>query len=136
MRETSLLTYRQIIADGTITKLKLLVYAAIIHNENLTAAELHQKEFPYKQISTIRARITELNDLGVVYSTKARKCKITRRWAHVWESSGNLPDKEKAKNKKPANIKKSVVYIILEMRKKGLLSITPNELKKMANEQR
>tara|TARA_R110002020_G_scaffold297267_6_gene513054 strand:+ start:2447 stop:2857 length:411 start_codon:yes stop_codon:yes gene_type:complete len=136
MRETSLLTYRQIIADGTITKLKLLVYSAIIHNENLTAAELHQKEFPYKQISTIRARITELNDLGVIYSTKARKCKITRRWAHVWESSGNLPNKEKAKDKKPASIKKSVVYILLEMRKKGLLSITPDDLKKIANEQK
>ena len=136
MRETSLLTYRKIIADGTITKLKLLVYSAIIHNENLTSAELHQKEFPYKQISTIRARITELNDLGVIEWEDVRKCKITNRMAFTWRSSGNLPDKEKAKHKKPISIKKSVDYIILEMRKKGLLSITPDELKKIANEQK
>lgn len=136
MRETSLLTYRQIIADGTITKLKLLVYSAIIHNENLTSAELHQKEFPYKQISTIRARITELYDLGVIQWDDVRECKRTKRMAFTWQSSGNLPDKEKAKNKKPASIKKCVDYIILEMSKKGVLSITPDELKKIANEQK
>ena len=118
VRQTSIDAYNQIKKDGSLTKLKLQVYHCIMRNDNFTAAELHNSFYylQVKQISTVRARITELNQLGCIESLNVRKCRITGRQAHTWTLTDEQPRKEVYNfDKPPGNLKKCIAYIIMKM---------------------
>ena len=96
IRQTSIDCYHQIKANGLLSKKRLQVYTAILHNAPCTSGEafatMTTKE---NQISQSRARFTELRELGVIYEKGVRKCRITGRNVIEWDLTDNIPKDNK-----------------------------------------
>ena len=88
MRQTSIDCYHQIEAEGLLSKMRLKMLGAILHNAPCTASEA----FTELECKTNQSgRITELKELGVIYETGMRKCRITGRRVIEWDLTDNLP---------------------------------------------
>jgi DNA-binding MarR family transcriptional regulator len=96
MRSTSINVYKQIEAEGLLSKRRFEVYRAIYNKGPMTQNEtLHYLNAPQ---SSITPRFAELERMGVIKAIGERSCSITGRVVLVWQTTNNLPVKyEKAK---------------------------------------
>lgn len=102
-RETSIEAFRQIEAEGLLTKLKLRVLRLLVENGPLTAREAYTLEMKKtgKHIhDNFHQRFSELQRLGVVDCLPKRICRSSGRNAFEWKYNGGIPNKKKLSNKK------------------------------------
>lgn len=97
VRDTSIAVYHEIEASGLLSKKRSEVLKIIAENGPLTGAQvsqLHGQIHGTNTISeTVRNRITELCEWGVVEETGKGPCPITGREVIIWDLTGNLPVK-------------------------------------------
>ena len=96
-RYTSKEVYKQIKDNGLLSKRRLEVYDIIFEHGSMTGAEvsnIHKIQFGTigSTVSeTIRNRITELRDMGVVRELGTTECPITSNTVILWDVTSNLP---------------------------------------------
>jgi len=100
-RRTSVSAYREIEANGLLSKRRLEVYECLFKDGPLTGAQVAVKIRRPNQVSeTVRNRITELVKLGVAYEVKEVDCPVTHRQVILFDVTERLPkDYEKPKTK-------------------------------------
>ena len=131
IRQTSIDVYRQIKAEGLLSKRRLEVFKAIVCTAPCTSAEALQSI--HTGSHGIGSRFSELRELGVIKEIGVRKCTVTNRNVIEWDLTDNLPEGKIAKkgSKKPKNFKASIDYIIKNMLSNGEMFVTEIELKEM-----
>lgn len=104
VRETSIEIYQKIIAEGLLSKKREQVYKIIYYGGVITGAQVAKKYksvYPSAQHSeSIRNRITELVERGVVAEVKTGPCPITGNTVMFFATTDNLPNKVKPKKTK------------------------------------
>ena len=99
IRETSIAVYHEIEATGLLSRKRSEVLKIIAENGPLTGAQvsrLHGQIHGTNTVSeTVRNRITELCDYGVVEEKDKGPCPITGREVIIWDLTGNMPVKPK-----------------------------------------
>lgn len=93
MRETSVAVYRQIKAEGLLSRRRMEVYTCIFEHGPLTCGETVDK---LQRISgvlqhSITPRFAELNDMGVITIVGERMCSVTGRECLLWDVTNRLP---------------------------------------------
>lgn len=107
VRETSIEAFNQIKDDGLLSQNRLRVYSIIYKYGPLTGAQVaalyYSKHGRTSASETIRNRITELRNFGVVKETGKTIDEHTGMKVLVWDVTSKLPIKleTKAKNKCP-----------------------------------
>ena len=92
MRQTSIDIYRRIEAEGLLSDLRFSVYKVLFEHGPLTAGEVWSRFFhSARQRSSISARMSELEDRGVVFQAEERECGYTGNRAIAWDVTLNLP---------------------------------------------
>ena len=87
MRETSIITYHQIISEGLLGKRQVIVYEALksICDEFGDATDYEiAKSLERPDPNFVRPRRKELVDYGLVEEVQHRKCCVTGRLAIAW----------------------------------------------------
>jgi len=101
MRRTSIEVYQKIQAMGLLSQLRFEVYEVLVNHGPLTAGEVWDRFFKNKrQRSSISARMSELEERGVVYQACTRPCSYTGNNAIAWATTDNLPLDPAKKSKK------------------------------------
>lgn len=98
IQQTSIETYRKIVASGLLSDKRLKVYQIFYeHPQGLTGAqvsEIFKSKYPSSRHSeTIRNRITELRDMGVLYEMGKTQCKLTHQSVMLFGVTNNIPTK-------------------------------------------
>lgn len=98
IQKTSIQTYHYIKNSGLISEKRMKVYEILYENpQGLTGtqvSEIFKEKYPSaKHSETIRNRITELRDMGVVLEIGTVECEFTNRKVLLWCTSNNLPIK-------------------------------------------
>lgn len=101
VRDTSIQCYKQIKAEGLLSKRKQRIFKILMDHgqgNGLTGTEISRifkKIYPSTNYSEgIRNRITELYNLGVVYEKGTKQCQFTGRTVTIWDLTGRLPEKK------------------------------------------
>jgi hypothetical protein len=118
-RQTSINTYNQIKSEGLLSKKRLLVYEIFMdyggENGELTGSqvsEIFKKLYPTSQHSeTIRNRITELRDMGVLTERGTTDCPISKREVIKFGLTDALPTKLEKKKTQAEKIQDVLMYI-------------------------
>lgn len=133
IRKTSIEVYHQIKEEGLLSKRRMEVFKAITECAPCTSAEAMATIITKSNVlSQSRARFTELRNMGVIKELGERKCKITGRKVIEWDVTGDLPvNSIKKIDKKPKYLKKTVDFIIKKMSAKGIIWVSPSELKEL-----
>jgi hypothetical protein len=130
-RDTSKTIYQEIRDNGLLAKRRMEVYDIIYKYGSMTGAEvsnMHKIKFGTigSTVSeTIRNRITELRDMGVVRELGTTKCPITNNTVILWDVTSNLPKKLKKRLSKKE--KKELILADIEVFYK---KITDKEIRK------
>ena len=104
-RKTSIECYNEIKANGLLSKMRFKVYEALFKiGKPSTAREIYQTMNLAKMEAT---RLTELRNLGLIYESNTRTCKVTGRKSIEWELTDKLPDDKKLLDHKKASKKYS-----------------------------
>lgn len=91
-RQTSIDCYRQIQAQGLLSKQRFEVYEAICNSAPCTSSEAMKGRLNSTSVlSQSRARFTELRELGVIYEKGIKKCTVTGRNVIEWDLTDRLP---------------------------------------------
>lgn len=102
IRRTSIEIYRRIKEEGLLSQLRFEVYDVLYRYGPLTAGEAWSWYFSRRQRSSISARMSELEERGVVYQHEERVCGLTGNKAIAWATTDRLPvDPPKKEAKKP-----------------------------------
>lgn len=83
MRQTSILSFKQLLAEELIGKRQKEVYNAIDRLYYPTDREITQylgREDP----NYVRPRRKELEKMGLIFSKGKRKCHVSGRLSHTW----------------------------------------------------
>lgn len=93
MRETSAVVYRQIKAEGLLSKRRMEVYNTIFEHGPLTCGETVSR---LQKISgvlqhSITPRFAELNTMDVIAVVGERTCAVTGRECLLWDVTNRLP---------------------------------------------
>jgi hypothetical protein len=123
-RQTSIDCYKQIQAQGLLSKRRFEVYEAIFKNAPCTTNEalkgIHLSDGNYR--SNEGSRTTELRDLGVIYEKSIKKCTVTGRNVIEWDLTDRLPIDRKVailtKKQRVAN----TLYALNELHKNRIAS--------------
>ncbi len=93
MSWTSLQAYDYIRQNGLLSHMRLRVYEDLLTNGPSTAAEVTARLLtPTMGNPSFHRRLSELEELGIVYRVKVRECRLTGHLAEVWEIvPGALP---------------------------------------------
>lgn len=138
VRKTSIETYNTIKSSGMLSEKRLRVYGIFFLHGNLTGAqvsEFYRTKFSSSKTSeTIRNRITELVQMGVVDELGKTKCPSSKRDVTLFGLNNNLPKKlvlPKTINQKKTAILKSVTsfakkFVSSEKMREELLIIYRN----------
>lgn len=132
INQNSLDAFNHIKKNGLLSDKRLKVYQIFVHNPNgLTGSqvsEIYKKNFPSSQHSeTIRNRIIELKDMGVLDEVGNVVCQFTKRTVMKYKANTNMPTKLVAKKSLNTNINE----IISDLKRVWDLT-TPAELDKRA----
>jgi len=91
-RETSAQAFRQIQADGSLSRMRWKVYEHLFHHGPLTRSELDSRLKGPKEVNpSYHKRLSELERQGVVKTVGRRACSITGRECELWDVTANLP---------------------------------------------
>ena len=94
VRDTSLEAYNKIKADGLLSKRKWQVYDIVYHNGPLTAhriVEIAKIESPSANQTSFNARLSELEELGVIKSEGKEVHPVSGKNCYLWFSTGEMP---------------------------------------------
>jgi hypothetical protein len=132
INQNSMEAFNHIKKNGLLSDKRLKVYQIFVGNPaGLTGSEvsdIYKKNYPTSQHSeTIRNRITELRDMGVLDEVGNVICKFTKRTVMKYRVNTNIPTKLVAKKSLNTNIEE----IILDLKKVWDLTTT-DELEKRA----
>lgn len=132
INQNSLDAFNHIKKNGLLSDKRLKVYQIFVHNpQGLTGSEvsdIYKKNYPSSQHSeTIRNRITELRDMGVLDEVGNVACKFTKRTVMKYKVNTNMPTKLVVKKSLNTNIDE----MILDLKKIWDLTTTA-ELDKRA----
>lgn len=119
-RRTSINIYRQIEADGLLSKRRWQVYSTLFKHGPLTGTQLSKivrSSFGGWSLSeTIRNRLTELRDAGAVAELGEVKCPINGNQVILWDVTDQLPKKIAARkqmtSKEAAKITKDFLEFV------------------------
>jgi hypothetical protein len=102
VRKTSIEVFKQIEAEGLLSKLRFDVYSALFEFGPCTALELYDRCFSKtSRDHSITPRFSELERLGVIQPLKERSCNVSGRNVMVWDVTDRLPLKlDKPKKRK------------------------------------
>jgi len=96
IRQTSIDCYRQIEAEGLLSKRRWEIYNILYHHGPMSSNET----FDYSKLKGVdgyrhnaNARMTELRDLGVVMEIGTKVCSKTGRTVIEWDVTDLLPKK-------------------------------------------
>lgn len=93
-RETSIAIYRELEANGTLSRKRLEVARDIAYNGPTTAGETWRrltKPGPQKFTDSYRQRFIELGDRQVAVMIGKRRCAVTQKSCDQWELTGRMP---------------------------------------------
>jgi len=118
-QQTSIATYNQIKSEGLLSKKRMLVYEIFMdyggEKGELTGSqvsEIFKKLYPTSQHSeTIRNRITELRDMGVLEERGTTSCAISKREVMKFALTDVLPIKLEKKKTHSEKIQDLLMYI-------------------------
>jgi hypothetical protein len=97
-RETSVLAYREIKAEGVLSELQVMVLNSLREDGPCTASELMEKaharhpDWTISMLSNFEKRLSELRRHGVAEELPRRRCQVSGRMAIVWRASGRSFD--------------------------------------------
>lgn len=133
VRETSVEAYRAIVDNGMLSRRRLQVYEILYQNGPLAGAQVAylfaQRHGKTSRSETVRNRITELRDLGVVKEVGWTVDPNTKMRVIQWDVTSKLPGAEK---KKPSKRKAVVAlveaadYALAELRRMGSTYVDVN----------
>lgn len=137
VQKTSVETYHSIKNSGLISEKRMKVYEILYENpQGLTGtqvSEIFKEKYPSaKHSETIRNRITELRDMGVVLDMGVVECEFTNRKVLKWCTSDNLP----LKIGKKSTLKEKVDEILEQVKLFGISvkgTLPEDETKKLRN---
>ena len=118
INQNSLDAFNHIKKNGLLSDKRLKVYQIFVHNpQGLTGSEvsdIYKKNYPTSQHSeTIRNRITELRDMGVLDEVGNVVCSFTKRNVMKYKSNEKMPIKLQPKK----SLNTSIDEIINDLRK-------------------
>lgn len=113
VRKTSIAVFRQIEAEGLLSKRRFQAYKVLFDMGPLTAMEVSHAA----RIPGLWKRCSELKEMGVVEEVGERTCKVTGRLAYLLDVNENKPVK-KVKTQKPP-IEKCLMAIAIAARQLG-----------------
>ena len=115
MRQTSLDIYRKITQQGLLPKKRMQVYEVLFNNGALTGSQiavLFKKKHPSSEHSeSIRNRITELVQQGVVAEVDTIECPITGNMVLQFQTTDSLPVKLERKETKHQKVSQALSLI-------------------------
>ncbi len=109
-RQTSIDCFKQIQAQGLLSKRRLEVLETILLSAPCTSSEAIKNAKVTFGVFGVSSRFTELRDLGVIYEKGIKKCTVTGRNVIEWDLTDKLPLKEKV----PVVTKKQKIQEILD----------------------
>ena len=109
IRQTSIDCFKQIQAQGLLSKRRLEVLETILQSAPCTSSEAIKNAKVTFGVFGVSSRFTELRDLGVIYEKGIKKCTVTGRNVIEWDLTDKLPLKEKV----PVVTKKQKIQEIL-----------------------
>lgn len=83
VRETSLISYQEILSEGLINERQAKVYDVILRYPCLTDMEI-MRECGFNDPNKVRPRRKELFDYGLIKNEGKKRCSITKRLAYSW----------------------------------------------------
>ena len=121
--QNSLDAFNHIKKNGLLSDKRLKVYQIFVHNpDGLTGSEvsdIYKKNYPSSQHSeTIRNRITELRDMGVLDEVGNVLCRFTKRNVMKYRVNSNMPTKLVIKK----SLNSSIDEIICDLRRVWVLT--------------
>lgn len=93
MKTMSIEAYWSILEDGTLGQMQREAATEIARHETLTGRELNDV---LKSVSAHK-RLSELEEMGVIYVKEVRPCRITGREVEAWAMTGKKAEKHPAK---------------------------------------
>lgn len=123
VRETSLEAYRAIQDNEWVSKKRREVYNVLYHHGPLTGAQISQRSGRSSVSETVRNRLTELRNMGVVKEVDVVPCPITGRNVILWDVTKNMPTKLEVKKAIPLKRQLSDAKEQLEYAKRSLAAI-------------
>jgi len=100
MRKTSVETYRQIMSEGLLSKMRFKVYETIFKYGPITARQCNEFISGGKHLGgSVTSRFSELEALGVIEPIRVIKCPTTARPVTLWDVTGKLPGEPKKRSK-------------------------------------
>jgi hypothetical protein len=94
-RQTSIDCFKQIQAQGLLSKRRLEVLETILQSAPCTSSEAIRNAKVTFGVFGVSSRFTELRDLGVIYEKGIKKCTVTGRNVIEWDLTDRLPVKTK-----------------------------------------
>jgi hypothetical protein len=92
IRQTSIDVFHQIKAEGLLSKRKLEAYEIIVFHGPITQMETARRANARGALDhSITPRFAELEREGVIKEIGKRKCSISGRETHIWETTGKKP---------------------------------------------
>lgn len=98
VRDTSIKTYNEIIAEGLLGDRQVEVYQLLEQRPDMTDMEI-TKALGQEDPNYARPRRKELLDMGLIESSGKRRCSITHREVYQWRIIENAPYKKLVKVK-------------------------------------
>ena len=140
-QKTSLDVYKKILASGLISKRRKEIVEILWEHTALTGnqiSKIHKERHNTNSFSeNVKNRITELEQMGVLYVVGIVSCPLTKNQVNLYALSGNLPIKlqvKETKKQKIDNIKRTIVEIgkmLPECQAKDLLRLVHFDLEKV-----
>jgi len=90
-RQTSIDCFKQIQAQGLLSKRRLEVLETILQSAPCTSSEAITNAKVKFGVFGVSSRFTELRDLGVIYEKGIKKCTVTGRNVIEWDLTDRLP---------------------------------------------
>lgn len=95
VRQTSIVVYREIEANGLLPARRFSVYSWLFHNGPSTAGEV-SRGIKYNRNDTA-SRLAELSEMKVVKEIGERACSTTGYNVILWDVTDQLPQKRNTK---------------------------------------
>jgi DNA-binding MarR family transcriptional regulator len=105
-RQTSIEAYRQIAAEGLLSRMRLAVYDALYRHGPLTAGEL--TDYLHMRQAAVSARLTELVTLSVATEIQERICTNSGRRVIEFDVTDKLPTRLPARQSKSSRLKERI----------------------------
>jgi hypothetical protein len=115
MRDTSIKTFKEIIAEGLLPKMQQEVYEVIYEHGPLTATQLRETYGRDKSRGVWDSgekRLSELKKKGVVIEVGKTKCPVTGRSVYLWDVTSMRPSGSKPRDEKKTKKQKKTKIVV------------------------